>query len=609
MLLLGWKCNSVLSYFRTFVANASQKSPSASSRKLAIGGFTAAKKRQRNLMESNQSTESCIQPETPENGLKGLKHWRQDMFAGFIIALVSVPLSLGIALASGAPPICGITSEIIAGLVFPFLGGAYVTISGPAAGLAPVLYSSISALGHGNMEVGYRLVLGVIMFAAVTQLVLTYFKAAKFSYLFPKSAVNGMLAAIGLLIIAKQIPHFIGHKYHAHEFFTIISETPSHIFHLNPAVFFTSIVCLALLFILPKTKIQWLRYIPPHLIVVLTGIGLGQLLHLAPNFLVEIPANPLEHGIVFPDFQGLFNNPGLIPTIVFSVLALTFVDGTESLATIHAVDQIDPYSRKSNPHRTLFAMGISNICSSLIGGLTIIPGIIKSTTCIVAGGRTAWANFYNAVFLIAFLLIFNNLIALIPIAALSAVLVHIGYKLAGPHKWQQVYNIGWDQVAVFTTTVLVTVFSDLLIGIACGIAVKVLILLFYAMRCDCRAAQNPGEYASKAMHCLASLFKNPVGHVTRNGSEAQVIFTGPVTCFNNLKVRGAIDPLLKSFETVHMVLSPSVGIVDHSSTSYLNLLVKDRNRNGLAEVTVEGLDDLCCKESDKTSLHFRYRTN
>src|SRR5262249_26025891 len=150
-------------------------------------------------------------------------------------------------------------------LIFPLLGGAYVTISGPAAGLAPVIYSSIAALGHGNMEVGYRLVLPVIMFAGLTQLVLTYFKAAKFSYLFPRTAIQGMLASIGLMIIAKQIPNFIGHKYEAHEFFGYIAETPSHILHMNPYVFLISVVSLAMLFTLPKSKIQWLKFIPPHL--------------------------------------------------------------------------------------------------------------------------------------------------------------------------------------------------------------------------------------------------------------------------------------------------------------------------------------------------------
>lgn len=565
----------------------------------AADGVSAVLPEKKQIRSCSERRKAILKP---ENGIKGLRHWKKDMFAGFIVALVSVPLSLGIALASGAPPVCGITSEIIAGLVFPLIGGAYVTISGPAAGLAPVLYSSIAALGQGNMERGYHLVLGVIMFAGLTQIVLTYFKAAKFSYLFPRAAVHGMLAAIGLLIIGKQIPNFIGTKYTAHDFFPVIAETPSHFFHLNPAVLVTSVVCLALLFLLPKVKNRWMKYIPAHLAVVLVGIALGQLFHLSGNFLVQIPANPLEHGIVFPDFSGLFADPKLIPTIIVCVFALTFVDGTESLATIHAVDAIDPYKRKSNPHRTLLAMGVSNICSALIGGLTIIPGIVKSTTCIVAGGRTAWVNFYNAMFLLAFLLFFHEAIGLIPVACLSAVLVHIGYKLAGPHKWQQVINLGFDQLLVFTTTVLVTVCSDLLVGIACGVAMKIVILMYYSLV----HGNKQSVYTA-----FLKLFRNPIESVSIKDGAAEVRFNGPVTCFNNLAVRESLEAVVKKAKTVKVNLSDEVSIVDHSSSVYLTGLAEESERNGLAKVSLDGLNKLTCCARNEMSMrrHVRRRAS
>lgn len=543
--------------------------------------------------------------EKPENGIAGLKHWRHDILAGFVVALVSVPLSLGIALASGAPPICGMTSEIIAGLIFPLLGGAYVTISGPAAGLAPVLYSSIAALGHGDMGRGYQLVLGVIMFAGITQIILTKLNAAKFSYLLPKSAIHGMLAAIGLMIIAKQIPNFIGHKYEAHEFFGLIAETPSHIQHMNVTVFLISVVCLSILLILPKVKNRLLRIIPPHLAVVIVGIALGQLFQLDPKYLVAIPQNPLEHGIVFPDFAGLFSNWSLVPTIILCVFALTFVDGTESLATIHAIDQIDPFHRKSCPHRTLFAMGVSNICSSLIGGLTIIPGAIKSTTNIVAGGRTAWVNFYNALFLIAFLLFLNGAMAMIPIATLSAVLVHIGFKLAGPEKWRRVIDLGWDQLAVFSTVVLVTVCSDLLIGIFCGIFAKIVILMYFSLRCG----ESKRRYASidkHVVHSFTSLFRNPIAQVQELADNVvEVHFGGPVTCFNNLAVRSVLDELVVKRKTIKLFFDPSVKIVDHSSNTYLKGYMADCERAGLPIVSITGLDRLCACAHGEDSLRYR----
>lgn len=554
------------------------------------------------LAQTPASAVSSI-AETPENGIRGLKHWRQDLAAGLIVALVSVPLSLGIALASGAPPICGLTSEVIAGLIFPFLGGSYVCVSGPAAGLAPVLYSSMAALGHGDMALGYRLVLPVIMFAGLTQLLLTYFKAARFSYLIPRAAVSGMLASIGLLILAKQIPNFIGHKYHAHEFFAVLAETPEHLFHLNPAVMFTSIVCLTLLFVLPKLKYGILRYLPPHLVVVLAGIALARIFNFESRYLVDIPLNPLQHGIVLPDFQLLFANPALVGTIVVAVLALTFVDGTESLATIHAVDQIDPFKRKSNPDRTLFAMGISNICSGFIGGLTIIPGIIKSSTCIYAGGRTAWVNFYNALFLLLFLLLGHDLLRMIPIAALSAVLVHIAYKLAGPQQWQKMIELGREQLLIFATTVLVTVYSDLLIGIASGILMKVLILLHYSLK----AASWTGSAANKCKYFLSllmKLFQDPLEKIESVGHESCVRFSGPLTCFNNLFVRAAFKDLIKPGAIVKVILTPDLAIVDHSSKVYLKQLMEESQRHGCS-LSIDGLDSLRHHSRHEDSLRYK----
>src|SRR5437868_6652277 len=170
---------------------------------------------------------STLSMEKPQNGLAGLKHWRHDLLAGLVVSLVSLPFSLGIAIASGAPPITGLTSAIIAGLVLPFLGGSYVTISGPAAGLAPALFAAIMLLGRGNREVGYPLLLGAICLTGVVQVILAKFKLARFAAIFPASVVEGMLAAIGLLIIAKQLPLILGTKFEAHECWGIVRETPS----------------------------------------------------------------------------------------------------------------------------------------------------------------------------------------------------------------------------------------------------------------------------------------------------------------------------------------------------------------------------------------------
>ena len=176
-----------------------------------------------------------------------------------------------------------------------------------------------------------------------------------------------------------------------------------------------------------------------------------------------------------PPFRRAFANSALWLPLAYLVVTLVLIDGTESLATIAAVDKLDPYRRRSDPDRTLLAMGVSNMCSSVLGGLTIIPGIVKSTANIMGGGRTQWANFYNACFLLTFLLFGRDLINMVPMAVLAAILVFIGFKLCRPKVWLKVAQIGTEQLLVFAVTVLVTVTTDLLIGIVAGIAMELVI--------------------------------------------------------------------------------------------------------------------------------------
>src|SRR4051794_14407936 len=213
--------------------------------------------------------------EKPRNGIAGLKHWRYDLVAGLMVSLTSLPFSLGIAIASGAPPIAGLMSAIIAGLIFPFLGGAYVTISGPAAGLAPALFAAMLALGHGHLDTGYPLLLAVICMVGAVQMVLSLLGAAKLSAAFPVAVVEGMLASIGLMIMAKELPHFIGHEYKAHAFFSYITETPSQVGLMDPKSFALGLVCLSLMFVLSIAKVRARLAVPPPLVVVVAGLVLG----------------------------------------------------------------------------------------------------------------------------------------------------------------------------------------------------------------------------------------------------------------------------------------------------------------------------------------------
>ncbi len=435
--------------------------------------------------------------EKPKNGLAGLKYWRYDLRSGFMVALISLPFSMGIAITSGAPPVCGIVSAIIAGFLLPFLGGSYVTISGPAAGLAPVLFAGMIALGGGDLAIGYPRVLAAICVAGVLQLILSRCRVARLSAIFPAAAIEGMLAAIGLLIIVKQIPLFFGTKFEAHEFWAILEEVPSKLSALNPQVFGLGIACLVLIFGLSAVPGRLLKVMPPAVWAFFLGtIGARLFLSLDSGALINVPEAPLANGVVFPDFVGLLGDQSLWISAVLLVFTLVLIDGTESLATIAAVDKLDPFRRKSDPDRTLSAMGISNVASSMLGGLTIIPGIVKSTANILGGGRTQWANFYNACFLLTFLIFGRDLINMVPMCVLASILVFVGYKLCGPKVWRHVASIGKEQLAIFSVTVFVTVTTDLLVGIGVGVAMKYGLCLWHHLADAVARPSNPARSGS-----------------------------------------------------------------------------------------------------------------
>ncbi len=533
--------------------------------------------------------------EKPQNGFAGLKHWRQDLVAGLVVSLISLPFSLGIALASGAPPICGLISAIVAGLILPFVGGSFVTVSGPAAGLAPVLLASTILLGRGDLAVGYPLLLVAICFTGVAQIILARFRAAKFSAMFPASVVEGMLAAIGLLIIAKQLPLLVGHKFQAHDFWEIVGEAPSQLLAMDPKVFFLGVFCLALIFAMASLKSRWLKVVPPQVIAAVVGLILGQLLGLKGDHLIHIPDEPFKHGIVLPNFQGLMADRTLWWALAMTVVTLTLIDGVESLATIAAIDKIDPFRRKSDPNRTLLAMGVSNLASSLVGGLTIIPGGVKSTACIVGGGRTQWANFYNACFLIIYILLGRSVINLLPLSALGAIVIYMGYKLCGPKVWKHTAHLGAEQLLVFATTVLVTVSTDLLIGIGAGIAAKLVLeaaILTSVMRGRPKADATPWGAARRWLAQTGELFRNPVLRSETVGGDHHLYLGRPVVCFNLMHLDSALAGIPRSSSSVNLHVTGLVTLVDHTAASTLMGFVDDYRREGLGVAQIVGLDRL-----------------
>jgi len=431
----------------------------------------------------------------PADGIAGLKqNWKSDLLSGFIISLIALPLCLGIAMASGVPPMAGIMAGIIGGLLVSILSGSYLTINGPAAGLAIIVLMSVEGFkkmapqGISPEQIdmfAYQCTLAVGVGCGVLQLMFGLVKAGVLSNFFPSSVVHGMLAAIGIMIFAKQFHTALGVKPEAKEMIDIILAIPHSIMNFIPEVTIISLISFAILLGLPIIKNKYVKMFPAPLMVILVAIPLGHYFDLehehkylflashqyviGPKFLVTLPSKFID-GIVFPRFDYLFTGFGIQMMITYSLVA-----SLESLLTAAAVDRLDPFKRNTNFNRELFAKGTGNILSSIIGGLPMIAEVVRSSANIANGAKTRWANFFHGIFLLVFVLFLTTLIHQIPLSALAAILMVVGYRLASPKEFIKTLKIGKEQLIIFITTIIFTLAVDLLIGIAAGIIMKLII--------------------------------------------------------------------------------------------------------------------------------------
>ena len=289
------------------------------------------------------------------------------------------------------------------------------------------------------------------------------------------------------------------------------------------------------------------------------------------------------------------------------VFTLVLIDGTESLATIAAVDKLDPFRRKSDPDRTLSAMGISNVASSVLGGLTIIPGIVKSTANILGGGRTQWANFYNACFLLTFLIFGRDLINMVPMCVLASILVFVGYKLCGPKVWRHVASIGKEQFAIFAVTVFVTVTTDLLIGIGVGVAMKYGLCLWHHLADAVARPSNPRGLAA----LIADPFCNPITSRQYKDDIYDLYLGRPVVCFNLFHLIREMDRIPPEASKVRLHVTDDVSIIDHTTCEnlfhYLELFNSQQEKPRLEIRGFEAMrgfsdDDTCIRVANRKPL-------
>lgn len=535
------------------------------------------------------------QDEKPQNGVRGLKHWRLDLLAGLQVALLALPLSLGIAIASGAPPVAGVISAIIAGIVFPLLGGTYVTIGGPAVGLAPATLAGVYALGQGNIEIGYPFVLVAVCLSGTVQVLLSRYDVGRLAMYFPTAVLKGMLMAIGILVIIQQIPVLFGHSgfYYTRDVSESFRRLPEQITDLNFNVFVIGTIGLIILFVLNSRNFDnypWLRTQSPLLVVLWGGVA-GSVLHISEEYLISVPENILTQGVHFPNFAAVWAQPELWLALFTTVIMLTLINATESLATIRAIDKIDPFNRRSDPNVTLRTVGVSTMLSGLAGGLMIIPGGIKSTANIFAGGRTLWANAYYAGFMGMFLWFGTELINRIPITVLAALLIFIGWKLCAPAVFFRLWEIGREQILIAGACVAGTlVTSNLLFGILLGVAAKIILLcrdVVLALNLDPRfRAMRDESFSTCLIAAMKELFRDPVIRigdgrigtesfpvVTQSGEHMKhpyKIYLSSISCMNVMRLEDRLELLVAQTQTPHTFLLILRGyVVDHTAMEYL----------------------------------------
>lgn len=412
---------------------------------------------------------------------------KSDLPAGIVVFLVALPLCLGIALASGAPFFSGMISGIIGGIVIGVMSNSHLSVSGPAAGLAAVVLASITKLG------AFETFLLAVFIAGAIQLLLGFLKAGAIANYFPSSVIKGMLTAIGIIIVLKQIPHAFGYDKDAEGDFKFIQLDGENTFSelvnsINKIDLGATLICFISLAILilwerPFFK-KKLKLLPGGLVAVISAVVLNELftkngnsLAITGEHLVNVPvANS------FNDFLGFFTLPDFsqLGNMQVYIVALTIaaVASIETLLCVEAVDKLDPEKRSTSPNRELVAQGVGNMASGLIGGIPITSVIVRSSANVNAQAKSKISTIIHGLLLLICVTIIPSILNKIPLAALAAILLMTGYKLCNPALFKKMFGYGKYQWVPFVITVVAIVFTDLLTGVGIGLGVSTLALLY-----------------------------------------------------------------------------------------------------------------------------------
>ena len=531
------------------------------------------------------------------NALPGQSNWTADIVSGFLVFLIALPLCLAISLASGCPATAGVFTAIVGGLLSPWISNSALTIKGPAAGLIVIVLGCVVDFGGGDKASpdaqmqAYKMMLGVALVAGLLQVGLALLRSGILAEVFPVSAVHGMLAAIGVIIFSKQIHIMLGVKPAGKEPLHLLAEIPASIAHANPQITVIGLASLVILF-----GWAWLpavvRKVPAQLVVLVLGMGLalafdldhvhsyrfaGHEYEISEKFLVNVPASILA-AITLPDFSGVMTVSGAKWILMFSLIGTL-----ESLLSSKAVDLLDPLRRKTDPNRDLLAVGLGNSLVALIGGTPMISEIVRSKANIDNGARSRFANMFHGIFLLAFVSLLPWLIHRIPLAALAAMLVYTGCRLAHYREFLHMYKVGVEQLTVFTVTLVGVLATDLLIGVAMGFALELVLNWWHGM--SPRSMLNPAvtidepdEFTTRVRVNNAAVFTNwlalrqqvmsvdPARTIMLDLSQAQLVDHNVMEKLEQLQ-----DDLIE--EGRHLLV---IGMRDHTRLSTHRLAARKR---------------------------------
>ncbi|AXG71129.1 bicarbonate transporter BicA [Kordia sp. SMS9] len=420
---------------------------------------------------------------TPKSGFQGLiENWQSDLIAAISVSLIALPLSLGIALAAGAPAMAGIFSAIVGGVVTTFYRGGHISVNGPAKGVIGVILLGIALMDDGSGQ-AFNYVLAAVVVSGALQMLLGILKLGRLADIFHSSVIHGILAAIGIIIFAKQIHVAMGTHSDSPSIIQNLIDAVIFLPQANPFVLIIALTGLLLLLFHSKISNRIFHLLPTPMWVIALSIPfvyafnffdeqtlsfIGKTYEVGPDLLLDIPDTIMD-SIMHPNF-------GKIHTIEFwtTVFSILIISSIESLAIAKAVDKIDPYKRKTDLNKDLTGIGLSTVVAGFIGGLPIIAVIIRSTVNIHNGAKTKWSNLYQGILLLIFIVLLSPIMRQVPLCAFAILLVYTGFKLASPSVFKQMYSQGTEQLVFFMGTMILTLYTNLLIGLLGGLVLALI---------------------------------------------------------------------------------------------------------------------------------------